>query len=101
MVIGEKEGLEQGNTAAAIDLLWDALQAVDRYGSIYKRWRKIRLKVVKQEHRVFDGLTIYFWWEIWKERNRRTFQNMEKTISALAYLIKEDVVILSVSSSLL
>jgi len=28
---------------------------------------------------------------IWKERNRRTFRQEEKTVTELTYLIKEDV----------
>jgi hypothetical protein len=38
-----------------------------------------------------DGFFIYFWWNIWKERNRRTFNQELKLVEEVAYLIKEDV----------
>jgi len=47
--------------------------------------------VAKDNKSFFDGLVIYFWWNIWKERNRRTFRQEEKTVTELTYLIKEDV----------
>ena len=47
--------------------------------------------VAKDSKSFFDGLVIYFWWNIWKERNRRTFRQEEKTVTELTYLIKEDV----------
>lgn len=56
----------------------NALHGVDCQGWLYKWWGNIRLKVVKHECRGSDGLTIYVWWKIWKERNRKTFQNLEK-----------------------
>jgi len=47
--------------------------------------------IVKESKSVFDGLIIYFWWNIWKERNRRTFRQEQKTVTEITYLIKEDV----------
>jgi hypothetical protein len=47
--------------------------------------------VAKDNKSFFDSLVIYFWWNIWKERNRRTFRQEEKTVTELTYLIKEDV----------
>ena len=44
-------------------------------GSLHSYWRKCRMKVDKPHRKAFDGLMIYFWWNIWKERNRITFQN--------------------------
>jgi hypothetical protein len=52
---------------------------------------RIQLKVMKQECRCFDGLMIYFWWENWKERIEEHFKNLEKLVSAIAYLINEDI----------
>jgi hypothetical protein len=40
---------------------------------------------------MFDGVMIYFWWNIWKERNRRTFQNKNLQLEEVAYLCKEEV----------
>ena len=47
--------------------------------------------VAKESKSFFDGLIIYFWWNIWKERNRRTFRQEQKTVTEITYLIKEDV----------
>jgi hypothetical protein len=45
----------------------------------------------KERKTFFDGLVLYFWWNIWKERNRRTFQQTAKSPTEVAYLIKDDV----------
>ncbi|WVZ50770.1 hypothetical protein U9M48_001995 [Paspalum notatum var. saurae] len=34
---------------------------------------------------------VYFWWEIWKERNHRAFHGVEKSVLEVASQIKEDV----------
>jgi len=47
--------------------------------------------VAKESKSFFDRLIIYFWWNIWKERNRRTLRREEKTVTEITYLIKEDV----------
>lgn len=47
--------------------------------------------VAKESKSFFDRLIIYFWWNIWKERNRRTLRWEEKTVTEITYLIKEDV----------
>ena len=59
--------------------------------SIYRWWKKCQAMIVKESKSVFDGLIIYFWWNIWKERNRRTFRQKQKTVTEITYLIKEDV----------
>jgi len=45
--------------------------------------------VAKDTKSFFDSLIIYFWWNIWKKRNRRTFKQEEKTVTELTYLIKK------------
>ena len=67
------------------------LPASNSVSSIYRWWKKCRALVAKDNKSFFDGLVIYFWWNIWKERNRRTFRQEEKTVTELTYLIKEDV----------
>jgi len=67
------------------------LPASNSVSSIYRWWKKCRAMVAKDNKSFFDGLVIYFWWNIWKERNRRTFRQEEKTVTELTYLIKEDV----------
>jgi hypothetical protein len=32
-----------------------------------------------------------FWWNIWKEQNKRTFQHEEKQLGEVAFLIKDDI----------
>lgn len=60
-------------------------------GSLYQFWRKCRRKVSKEQRRLFDGFMIYFWWSIWKERNRRVFQNKSLQPLQVAFLCKEEV----------
>ncbi|KAG2563715.1 hypothetical protein PVAP13_8KG317612 [Panicum virgatum] len=50
------------------------LPASNSVSSIYRWWKKCRAMVAKDSKSFFDGLVIYFWWNIWKERIRRTFR---------------------------
>jgi hypothetical protein len=59
--------------------------------SIHKWWKKCRILIDKQNKALFDGLIIYFWWKIWKERNRRVFNHESKPDDDVAFLIKEDI----------
>ena len=54
-------------------------------GKNVERWSQ------KIENQFFDGLIIYFWWNIWNEGNRRTFRQEEKIMTELTYQIKEEV----------
>jgi hypothetical protein len=47
--------------------------------------------VEKKQRSKLDGLIIYFWWNIWKERNRRTFNQKIKMVDEVAYMIREEV----------
>nr|TKW09168.1 hypothetical protein SEVIR_6G075500v2 [Setaria viridis] len=72
---------------------WYSLQglpASDSTPSVSGWWKKCRAKLDKQTRPTFDGLIIYFWWNIWKERNRRVFNHESKSTEEVAYLIKED-----------
>jgi hypothetical protein len=40
---------------------------------------------------MFDGIVLYFWWNIWKEWNRRTFQPQELHPRQVAFLVKYEV----------
>jgi hypothetical protein len=44
----------------------------------------------KKQKAKFDGLLLYFWWNIWKERNRRIFQRTSLGVDAVALLIIND-----------
>jgi hypothetical protein len=47
--------------------------------------------VEKTAKRSFNGLVLYFRWNIRKERNRQMFQNVSKGIDEVATLIRTDV----------
>ena len=66
------------------------LDTVNMNGPLHNFWRKCRLKVANTLRRKFDGLFIYFWWNIWKERNRRIFQNKSLQPREVAFLCKEE-----------
>ena len=53
-------------------------------------WKKCRAGFDKHNKPFFDGIIIYFWWNIWKERNRRTFNQVSKSEGEVALLTKED-----------
>lgn len=40
------------------------LNSVPMTGSIYGFWRKCRVKIDKRDRRKFDGVMIYFWWNL-------------------------------------
>jgi len=70
-------------------------------GSIDKYWRKCEAKLNKTQKASFDGTLIYVWWNIWKERNRRTFHHKDVQPSHWAVLIKDDILCDSTKSQLL
>lgn len=39
----------------------------------------------------FHGVVTYFWWNEWKERNRRTFNGVYKSAEEVTFLTKEDI----------
>jgi len=48
-------------------------------------------KVPRSERRRLNGVVIYTFWNIWKERNRRIFDNLIETVPQVAVRIKEDI----------
>jgi hypothetical protein len=70
------------------------LPPISGTNSIYSWWKKCRRQVDREHKGAFDGLILHFWWNIWKERNRRTFQQVAKLPLDVAYLIKEDIQLL-------
>ena len=42
------------------------LYTVPTGGSIHNYWQKCRAKIDKDQRRVFDGIMIYLWWNVWK-----------------------------------
>ena len=65
------------------------LDIVPMTGSIHWYWRKCRAKIDKDRRKAFDSIMIYLWWNVWKERNRRTFQNKSMQPRQVALLCKE------------
>jgi len=58
--------------------------------TVYRWWKRCQKVFSKEQKPTFDGLMMYFWWNIWKERNRRFFQQESKEVVDVTYLIKED-----------
>lgn len=67
------------------------LNSVAMMTSIHGFWRKCRAKFYKRQRKMIDGIMIYFWWNIWKERNRRTFQQKSLQANQVALLCKDDI----------
>ncbi|KAG2613660.1 hypothetical protein PVAP13_4KG388801 [Panicum virgatum] len=42
--------------------------------TVYRWWKMCRKVFSKEQKPAFDGLMICFWWNIWKKRNQRIFQ---------------------------
>jgi hypothetical protein len=45
----------------------------------------------KQAKRIKMGTLSTFWWNMWKERNRRVFDSKELSISQLSRLLRDDL----------
>ena len=53
-------------------------------------WEETVPKVTREERRRFNGLVIYTCWNLWKERNRRIFNNAQESALQVASRVKED-----------
>jgi hypothetical protein len=47
----------------------------------------------KKDRRKALGILFTFWWQLWKEKNRRVFDNYECSIPRLSALLKEDILL--------
>ena len=75
-------------TMAGLDL--SVLDSGSVTGSLHG-WRKCRTKFGKDQKKKFDGMVIYFWWNIWKERNRGTFRQKSLQQCQVALLCSDDI----------
>jgi len=75
-------------TMAGLDL--SVLDSGSVTGSLHG-WRKCRTKFGKDQKKKFDGMVIYFWWNIWKERNRGTFRQKSLQQCQVALLCNDDI----------
>ena len=55
-------------------------------------WEATAKTVHKNQHRDFNGMVIYIMWNLWKERNRRIFENKFQSAKQVAERVKEDLV---------
>ena len=53
-------------------------------------WEEAVTVVPLTERRRFNGMVIYTFWNLWKERNRRIFNNSE-SVMQVAGRIKDDI----------
>jgi hypothetical protein len=57
-------------------------------------WVKTLARIGSRKDRKKNlGILITFWWSIWKERNKRIFEDKEMFAQDLACLIQETVVV--------
>ena len=56
-------------------------------------WEEAAKTVQKNQRRDFNGLVIYIMWNLWKERNRRIFENKLQSVQQVAERVKEDLVL--------
>jgi hypothetical protein len=52
-------------------------------------WKQLHRNFDKKQKPAFHGF--YFWWNIWKERNRRIFQHTSLEVAQVASLIANDL----------
>jgi hypothetical protein len=64
-------------------------------------WKRMRRLAARSNRRAFKGLILHFWWNIWKERNIRVFQNTSKGIDEVATLIRTEVELFHAATFLL
>jgi hypothetical protein len=54
-------------------------------------WEEAETKITKGERKWFNGMVIFTFWNLWKERNRRIFNNAHESAMQVALRVKEDI----------
>ena len=54
-------------------------------------WWDKAVTVPLRERRHFNGMVLYTFWNLWKERNRRIFNNNSESVMQVAARIKDDI----------
>jgi hypothetical protein len=60
------------------------LRGISSPGSLYDWCKRLRSRCCKESKKIFDGLLICFWWNIWLERNKRIFQGQQRSTVEVA-----------------
>jgi len=68
---------------------WRALVSSTCDSSLADWWQQARTAVPESSRRGFDSLLVS--WELWKERNRRTIDNNDRTPTQVLALIRDEV----------
>ena len=59
--------------------------------SINAWWDGMCAAILKERRREASGVFIYAMWGVWKERNRRTFRNIELLPEVVVHLVWEEI----------
>nr|ACG27245.1 hypothetical protein [Zea mays] len=71
-------------------------QRLPVFVELYDWWKRLRNRCCKESKKIFDGLLISFWWNIWLERNNRIFHRLQRSAIQVMQLVKDQIVSFSV-----
>ena len=76
--------------------LWEGLNTFQQalptsFNSINDWWEAVNKLVPKESRRSFNGMAIYIMWNVWKERNRRIFEQKYLSAQQVASKTKENL----------
>jgi hypothetical protein len=54
-------------------------------------WEEAETKITKGERKCFNRIVIFTLWNLWKKRNRRTFNNAYELAMQVTSRVKEDI----------